>query len=63
MFARSYFGARYFAPRYFPQSQGEAPSLPAPVGGRFVVMGVYVPGLASAGVYVPGLAAFDLGED
>jgi hypothetical protein len=44
MFARSYFGARYFAPRYFPQSQGEAPSLPAPVGGRFVVMGVYVPG-------------------
>lgn len=35
VFARRFFPGRYFAPTYWPQSQGEAPVVPVREGGRY----------------------------
>jgi hypothetical protein len=40
MFARAFYALRYFAARFFPQSQGDAPAASAP-GRRYVVPGAY----------------------
>ena len=35
MFGRRYFPGRYFAPTYWPQSQGEEPVVPVRESGRY----------------------------
>ena len=61
MSPRSFFPGRYFAPRYFPQSSGEAPALPpvcAAAGGSPVTFGRAGGSLVTAATAGTGPATF-----